>query len=414
MPTLVSKNSVSRKGGTPNDPPDLFQRNNSHVTRRWKRAVHLGCEEGFHNGLAAQWVAGSPPCGCCRVIPDSSTANFYLSVIALPPYQANVYNYDGNCDIVTNFMLSNTPTYIESYYSNLSFTKSSKYITDGAYRNLMRSDVTISMGNATWFSDNGHGEYAFTQGLRNEYNDERSPIHLIWRTRPDLMSLFPNGNKPDSITAVQVGWPASPEYDLVHWGMTAGSMHALNPEYPEWVILDNGHYAYDKNMRTIWKLRPDLQSAFPNGHSNANPTWTWGTMIDWATQYGYWEQPEHLDGYQYWPYIGTIQIGERPNSKNVSAEVRNTAIPNKLTLFDVYPNPFNPITQVKYSIPSNGQVSLIVYDMLGREVAVIENSFKLSGSYTTSFDASKLSSGVYVCRLQIGQSVAIKKMVVTK
>ena len=92
----------------------------------------------------------------------------------------------------------------------------------------------------------------------------------------------------------------------------------------------------------------------------------------------------------------------------------SSSIPVNFKLYQNYPNPFNPATKIEYSIPQNGNVLLKVYDMLGREVAVLVNEYKNAGYYTVNFDGSKLSSGVYIYKLQSGQYSDMKKMVLIK
>jgi hypothetical protein len=88
--------------------------------------------------------------------------------------------------------------------------------------------------------------------------------------------------------------------------------------------------------------------------------------------------------------------------------------PDSYNLAQNYPNPFNPVTTIKYSIPESGNVSLKVYDILGKEVATLVNEEKAQGVYSVIFDASNLSSGVYFYKLQAGSFVEIKKMMVLK
>jgi hypothetical protein len=66
-----------------------------------------------------------------------------------------------------------------------------------------------------------------------------------------------------------------------------------------------------------------------------------------------------------------------------------------------YPNPFNGISDVGYRISESAWVKLQVFDLLGREVAVLADEWKTAGRYTVRFDASRLSSGVYLCRMQV-------------
>lgn len=88
--------------------------------------------------------------------------------------------------------------------------------------------------------------------------------------------------------------------------------------------------------------------------------------------------------------------------------------PAHFALSQNYPNPFNPSTTISYALPQDGLTTLKVYDVLGREVAELVNEFKTTGRYTVSFDASRLSSGVYVYRLVSDKYSAVKKMLMLK
>jgi hypothetical protein len=89
-------------------------------------------------------------------------------------------------------------------------------------------------------------------------------------------------------------------------------------------------------------------------------------------------------------------------------------IPSSFALQQNYPNPFNPVTTIQYSIPRNGQVRLIVYDVFGRQVDVLESGVKSAGNYKVNFDASRLASGVYMYRLQADGFSIVRKMLVVK
>ena len=79
-----------------------------------------------------------------------------------------------------------------------------------------------------------------------------------------------------------------------------------------------------------------------------------------------------------------------------------------------YPNPFNPSTAINYQLPKAGNVTLKIYDMLGREVATLVNENKTEGYYTFNFDASKFASGVYIYQLRVNDYVSSKKMILLK
>ena len=94
---------------------------------------------------------------------------------------------------------------------------------------------------------------------------------------------------------------------------------------------------------------------------------------------------------------------------------RNTSIPTAIKLDQNYPNPFNPTTNISFSLPSTQKVTLKVYDMLGREVATLLNNKQFSaGEASVTFDASSLSSGVYLYRLTGNNLSLLKKMTLIK
>ncbi|HET54664.1 MAG TPA: T9SS type A sorting domain-containing protein, partial [Ignavibacteria bacterium] len=114
---------------------------------------------------------------------------------------------------------------------------------------------------------------------------------------------------------------------------------------------------------------------------------------------------------------------ERNFSTLVSVEDKQEELPAQFYLSQNYPNPFNPTTKIKFSIPSPTSplskggmqggltnVSLIVYDILGRKVTTLVDEPKAPGTYEITFDASRLASGVYLYRLTSGSFSQTKKM----
>ena len=89
-------------------------------------------------------------------------------------------------------------------------------------------------------------------------------------------------------------------------------------------------------------------------------------------------------------------------------------IPTSLGLRQNYPNPFNPTTSIEYQIPDSENVTLKVYDTLGREVATLVNEQKSPGNYKVNFDGSGLSSGIYIYRLRTNENLIAKKMILIK
>ena len=89
-------------------------------------------------------------------------------------------------------------------------------------------------------------------------------------------------------------------------------------------------------------------------------------------------------------------------------------IPSEYNLHQNYPNPFNPVTRINFDIPKQGFVSLKIYDILGREIKTLVSDIRLPGSYSIDYNASGLSSGVYIYRLECAGYSIVKKMVLLK
>jgi hypothetical protein len=107
----------------------------------------------------------------------------------------------------------------------------------------------------------------------------------------------------------------------------------------------------------------------------------------------------------------TVQI---TNSSVNIIEVSSTMKPTAYELSQNYPNPFNPTTVINFQIPQAGLVSLKVYDAIGTEAATLVNEQKEAGSYSVTFDASRLHSGVYFYTLRSGDFTATKKLLLVK
>ena len=88
--------------------------------------------------------------------------------------------------------------------------------------------------------------------------------------------------------------------------------------------------------------------------------------------------------------------------------------PDRFSLSQNYPNPFNPSTIIKYRLPVSGLVSLRVFDMAGREVTTLVDGEQPAGTYTAQWNGEGCASGVYICRLQAGSLVNVKKLMLLK
>lgn len=89
-------------------------------------------------------------------------------------------------------------------------------------------------------------------------------------------------------------------------------------------------------------------------------------------------------------------------------------IPKKFSITQNFPNPFNPTTNISYDLPYDNFVSLVVYDISGREVTNLINEFKTAGIYNVSFNGSNFSSGIYYYRIKAGNYIQTRKMLLMK
>jgi len=89
-------------------------------------------------------------------------------------------------------------------------------------------------------------------------------------------------------------------------------------------------------------------------------------------------------------------------------------VPDSYLLEQNYPNPFNPMTSIKVQLPNNGSIKLVVFDVTGKEVAILFNGELNAGTHKVEFDASGLPSGVYFYRLSSGNFISTRKMVLIK
>jgi hypothetical protein len=114
-------------------------------------------------------------------------------------------------------------------------------------------------------------------------------------------------------------------------------------------------------------------------------------------------------------YAGTENgVWRRPLSEVTSVKENQMPIPSDFDLSQNFPNPFNPSTKIKYSIPQTSQVQIKVFDVLGNEIETLVNEEKPVGTYELTWNAANLPSGVYFYQFRAGDFVQTKKMLLLK
>jgi len=112
------------------------------------------------------------------------------------------------------------------------------------------------------------------------------------------------------------------------------------------------------------------------------------------------------------PYMGADE-GSVPLI-HVGIATGDADLPAEFSLSQNYPNPFNPTTTIEFALPKSNRVTLTVYNMLGQQVAVLQNGFLEAGYYRFNFEAGNLPSGAYIYRIQAGDFHCVKKMTIMK
>jgi len=104
---------------------------------------------------------------------------------------------------------------------------------------------------------------------------------------------------------------------------------------------------------------------------------------------------------------------------NILTDVITSIVPEEFTLSQNYPNPFNPVTTVQFQVPKMTNITIKIFDMLGREIRTLFAGEALRGTYTVEWDGLndagfKMSSGSYIYRMIAGEFVQSKKMILLK
>ncbi len=188
--------------------------------------------------------------------------------------------------------------------------------------------------------------------------------------------------------------------------------------FGEMILVDTFSFQHPLSMN-------ELTQAFSLPFLTTQDTiyWEFGykaleSTLEWDTIYScglslMWDTiPDFHDRWNFGPkfpvkILSVTDVGEPINN------------PNEFVLYQNYPNPFNPSTKIKYTIPSNiesdmSNVSLKVFDLLGNEVVKLVEEEKSAGEYEVEFSAYHLPSGIYFYRLETGELIQTKKMVLLK
>ncbi|MEN8193888.1 MAG: T9SS type A sorting domain-containing protein [Bacteroidota bacterium] len=243
------------------------------------------------------------------------------------------------------------------------------------------------------------------------------------------------GNAVDGPPDIARCLEVSPDGNTIYWTAFTGAqrlwIYNRPDEFSSYALVDT---VLDGMSIETARLNPETGllwvSNDARGLGYTSPTWfafdpTTKTLVDSFHYVG--KDPEAADyfprGLDFSPdgktaYVGTFSAKQYVITKfyngTVDVEELGTGVPEVYSLSQNYPNPFNPTTEINFSIPESGLVTLKIYNVLGQEVAELVNDVKSAGSYQVTFDASDLTSGMYVYTITAGNYTAVKKMMLLK
>ncbi|MFA7419503.1 MAG: T9SS type A sorting domain-containing protein [Melioribacteraceae bacterium] len=227
--------------------------------------------------------------------------------------------------------------------------------------------------------------------------------------------LYPNVliNAHSSVNPVYVNRPVYNGFKQVFYGQTVGQPIEIywteNPntqitEYEIWRrVKSNGVLGPETKIATVGRgvqLHTDYAYALTDGYTDKLILYD---VREHNTVTGGYSSPSYEAVY------GTSNL-EKISDK---MPVASNEVPTNYSISN-YPNPFNPTTTINYQLPKDGMVTIKVYDIIGKEVATLVNGHKSAGYYKIDFDASKLTSGVYIAAIQASSFNKSIKLLLTK
>lgn len=194
------------------------------------------------------------------------------------------------------------------------------------------------------------------------------------------------------------------------------------PDYHPKLIWNNNTEA---DIQKYYVYRSTYNGGYttPIATVNHNNTTTTQYYIDDAITV---PRPGGEAGAKYFYVVRAVDVGQHDSGNSNYIEVtsaylylekliiKNSTMSVDFILNQNYLNPFNPSTNISYSIKEEGLVTLKAYDILGKEIATLVNENKPAGNYEVEFNASQLPSGMYIYKIQSGQFSDVKKMLLTK
>lgn len=230
------------------------------------------------------------------------------------------------------------------------------------------------------------------------------PQGLMFALFADSLKAMFNGDLPSAVQftyhVYDEGIPGMPGDEVFNETVTVEPAQT----YPDWFIFD--HTVGNPFEEWLWSdfwiwFEITDPSGFPHfiGH---NRVWGEGHYFSWDGN----GTPAE--------YSGDLMLRIITNEYEVSAEELPQTIPAKFELSEAFPNPFNNSTTIAYSLPQAGNVRLTVFDITGRQAAILKEAHSQPGAFDLTWNAEGLASGVYFVQLQQAEMRTVKKVVLMK
>lgn len=202
--------------------------------------------------------------------------------------------------------------------------------------------------------------------------------------------------------------------------------------YPEWNEVTKTYQASGvtraidpPRSRLGWGIGSDdindLNGAFDDAVANNTVyhVMCHPNVVEWDSAY-VWDHLAYISNHKniWYATVGHTNLYHFGETNYVLAPVvsvaKNMQTPEQFYLSQNYPNPFNPTTNISFNLPVAGHIKLTVFNILGEEIAVLENGWKEARVHTVNFDASQLTSGLYFYKIESASFVDVKKMMLVK
>ena len=223
----------------------------------------------------------------------------------------------------------------------------------------------------------------------------------------------------------QLSIPVSGEITRIYFVDSKTGYIAADSNYSTCVILKTTDSGTSWKMKSLKDMRYVMGLKFFNDSTGYAFSQSYRTLSFTTDGGETWRQKKLYTDKHYWNmYFTSVKTGYLAGSDGAIIKTTNgggffpdeppVVLPVNYYLHQNYPNPFNPVTNIKFEIPVSGIVSIKLYNITGKEVAVITNNFYQAGKWEVTFNGSQLSSGVYFYKLMTNGFTETRKMLLIK